>query len=142
MVIQRVKYDVNDTFVRHTITLEDNTKKFWKFSQNEYNNRYKALSSITPYLRKLGISRTDHVISIPDQSPNITLYLMDQKGCTEYGLFEPDGKDRIKKFIEAGTKYLIINDPEYLKMDYIKPFINKRIGEYKNVQIFDLTGQD
>jgi len=140
MVIQRAKYDFKDTFVKHTIVLNDYTKKNLRSIHDEYDNRYKALSSITPYLRKIGIERTDHVISIPDQSPNITLYMMDQRGCTEYDLFGPDGGDRIKQFIKSGTKYLIIIDPEFLKKDYIQPFITNKIGEYKNVQIFELSG--
>jgi len=64
---------------------------------------------------------------------------MNQKGCTEYGLFGPDG-DRIQQFIKSGTKYLIINDPGFLNTDYIQPFITNKIGEYKNVQIFELPG--
>lgn len=139
MVIQRVKYDAKDTFVKHTIILDENTRKLWQYILEENDRRYKALSSITPYLRELGIKRTDHVISIPDQSPNITLYMMDQKGCTEFGLFEPDGKDRIMQFIKSGTRYLIINDPIFLNPGYIQPFITNKIGEYKNVQIFELS---
>jgi len=138
MVIQRVKYDVKDTFVKHTIILDDDTKRLWKYDQEKYDKRYKALRSITPYLRELGIKRTDHVISIPDSSPNITLYMMDQKGCTEFGLYRPDVKDRIEQFIESGTKYLIINDPGYLKKDFLQPYIMNKIGEYKNVLIFAL----
>lgn len=139
MVIQRMKYDLGDTFVKHTIILDDNDKEFWKYNQDEYETRYKALSSITPYLRELGIKRTDRVISLPDQSPNITLYLMDQKGRSGYGLFNPDGTDRIDQLIESGIEYLIINDPGFLNTGYIQPYINNKIGEYQNVQIFKLS---
>jgi len=64
--------------------------------------------------------------------------MMDQKGCTEFGLYRPDVKDRIEQFIESGTKYLIINDPGYLKKDFLQPYIMNKIGEYKNVLIFAL----
>jgi len=108
MVLQRAKYDMGDTFVKHTILLDDHQKSFWRSLHNEYRERYEALSTIKPYLRELGIERKDHVISVPDKSPNITLYLMDQKGCTEYGLFNPDGSDRIGDYFETGTRYLIV----------------------------------
>ena len=142
MVIQRLRYDMGDTFVKHTIILDDNTKRFWKFNQEEYDRRFKALSSITPYLRELGIQRSDLVISLPDQSPNITLYLMDQKGRTEFGHGNLDGTDRIERIIISGTKYLIINDPHFLNRDYIQPYLNNKIGEYENIQIFDLNRSD
>jgi len=138
-VLQRAKYDMGDTFVKHTILLDEHQKKFWEFLQYEYHERYEALSTITPYLRELGIERTDHVISVPDPSPHISLYLMDQKGCTEYGLFNPDGSDRIRDYYESGTRYLIVNDPGYLNNAFLKPHIDNKIGKYKNVTIFKLT---
>ena len=139
MVLQRAKYDMGDTFVKHTILLDDHQKSFWRSLHNEYDERYEALSTITPYLRELGIERKDHVISVPDKSPNITLYLMDQKGCTEYGLFNPDGSDRIGDYFETGTRYLIVNDPGYLNKEFLRPYIDNKIGQYKNVNIFKLT---
>jgi len=139
MVLQRAKYDMGDTFVKHTVLLDDHQKSFLRSLHNEYRERYEALSTITPYLRELGIERKDHVISVPDESPNITLYLMDQKGCTEYGLFNPDGSDRIGDYFETGTRYLIVNDPGYLNKEFLRPYIDNKIGQYKNVNIFKLT---
>jgi len=138
MVIQRLRYDTNDTFVKHTILLDDQQKKYWKYIQDKYKNRFEALETITPYLRELGIKRTDHVISVPDGSPNITLYMMDQKGCSEFGLFDKKGNDRIEEFYKAGTRYLIVNDPAYLNNSFLNRYTDNKIGEYKNVQIFKL----
>ena len=139
MVIQRMKYDLNDTFVKHTIIVDENTKRYWRFNHDQYERTLKALTSINPYLRELGIQRTDPVLSLPDPSPNITLYMMDQKGRSGYGLFKPDGSHKIDEFIEAGIQYLIINDPGYLNNEFIKPYITDKIGEYNNVQIFKLS---
>lgn len=138
MVIQRVRYDVKDTFVKHTILLDDNQKNYWRHFQDEFKIRYEALSTITPYLRELGIKRTDLVISVPDKSPNITLYMMDQKGRSEYGLFDRDGNDRIEEIINTGARYLIVNDPAYLNNSFLDRYTDNKIGEYKNVQIFKL----
>ena len=139
MVIQRVRYDVKDTFVKHTILLDDNQKNYWRHLQDEFKIRYEALSTITPYLRELGIKRTDLVISVPDKSPNITLYMMDQKGRSEYGLFDRDGNDRIEEIINTGARYLIVNDPAYLNHAFLDKYIDRKIGEYKSVQIFEIS---
>jgi hypothetical protein len=50
---------------------------FWNNSQD-----VKRLENFTPVLRQHGIKRHDRVLSIPDHSFNVTLYLMDQKGYT------------------------------------------------------------
>jgi hypothetical protein len=106
-----------------------------------YNKtHFKAYETIEPYNRSLGIKRTDLVISIPDQSINVTLYLMDQKGFTDYG-YGPPGEEKIKRFIQMGAKYLFINDKELYNKDYIKPFIKNKIGKYQNVDIYDLRGE-
>jgi hypothetical protein len=139
MVIQRTKYDLGDTFVKHTIIMDDKTKNFYRNQHEKYERTLNALTSITPYLRELGIQRTDPVLSLPDGSPNITLYMMDQKGRSEYGLKRPDGTHRIDEFIESGMQYLIINDPGYLNNEFIKPYITNKIGEYENIQIFRLS---
>lgn len=139
MVIQRMKYDLRDTFVKHSIILDQNTKGFYNYVHKEYENNLKALTSISPYLRELGIQRTDPVLSLPDPSPNITLYMMDQKGRSGYGLNRPDGTYRMDECIESGIRYMIINDPAFLSNDFIKPYIHTKIGEYENVQIFKLA---
>ena len=94
---------------------------------------------MTPYLRSLGISRNDRVISINDRSPNITLSLMDQKGVTDFGKSIEDA-EKIHQEIKKGAKYLIINNPDYYKKDFIQPFITHKIGTYMNIDIFDLRG--
>jgi hypothetical protein len=99
---------------------------------------FQALETITPYLRSLGIERTDKVISIPDISFNITLYLMDQKGWTDYGDVNLNRSEKIAKKIKSGAEYLIINDSTIYKKDNIQPYIKNKIGSYKNIDIYDL----
>jgi hypothetical protein len=134
----RIRYDANQFWVKHSVIVEKSNIDYWKWYHWNYTTTYKALESITPYLRSLNIEREDRVISIPDQSPNITLYLMDQRGYTDFGYSGYQGKERIEHFISLGAKYLIINDASFLEKDYLKSFQRKRIGVYENVQIFDL----
>jgi hypothetical protein len=104
-----------------------------------YGNHFKAFETIEPYNRSLGIKRTDLIISIPDQSINISLYLMDQKGWTDYG-YGPRGEEKIRKFIQRGAKYLFINDENLYKEEWIKAFLKNKIGNYRNIDIYSLRG--
>lgn len=105
--------------------------------QNAQHLKYtKVLESITPYLRNnLQISSEDTVIFMNDHSFNISLYLMEQKGYTN---FDTELRDytSISKKIEAGVKYIMLNDSSLLEKEYLKPFIQNKVGQYKNIQIF------
>ena len=69
---------------------------------NFHEKIYKDLEDITPYLRSLGIERTDKVISLPDGSFNISLYLnvnlsfevqtCQEKNCHGYSFSYPTKK--------------------------------------------------
>jgi len=142
-MINRIKYNVEDHFLKadtvfNALTEED--FKFWNYKQTKYSQTLEALDSITPYLRELGIKRNDLVVSIPDVSINITLFLMDQKGFTGYGYSETKGKigERMEAFKKIGAKYLIVNDSSAVNSEEFKPYLSNKIGEYKNVQIYEL----
>lgn len=141
MVVQRARYDLNDTFVKHTIILNQKEKDLYRYYQTRYSDYFEALESIEPYLRSLGIKREDKVLSIPDGTPNFTLYLMDQKGITDYGYTNLDETEKIEHIIRTGGKYLIINDPAILSRESLKPYTRDKIGQYKNVSIYRLESQ-
>jgi hypothetical protein len=104
--------------------------------------RYSGFMGMEAYNRELGIKPRDPVISIPDPSINISLDLMDQPGWTDFGLVQYKGTERIDHFIEKGAKYLFISDPNILndkQYDYLFPYMSNKIGQHKNVAVFDLT---
>lgn len=138
-VLQKVKY-----FGESSTLLDRKQVEYWKWYHWNYKLQHKAQESITPYLRSIGINRTDYVYSTPDYSPNISLSLMDQKGWTDFGQdeFGSTKDDFMKKIITLGAKYLIVNDSTKLKEDYLQPYIKKPIGKYKNIDIFDLRSTD
>jgi len=111
---------------------------FFKWFDWNYPMTMQPLESIGPYLTSIGITQNDVVISIPDESINISLYLMDKKGFTGFGYTDLQGETRIKAFVSAGAKYLIISDKNLLEKDYLQPFLENKIGEYQGVMIFDL----
>lgn len=143
-LVINIWYCSNNMRMRYGITTSDvplmSTKsemELWKWYDWNYDNTYKALETMEPYMRSLGISADDAVISIPDPSICITLYLMNQKGWTDYGsdFYNEDG---IAKKIKIGAKYLILNDTSYASKPSISPYTKNKIGQYKNVFIYDL----
>ena len=117
----------------------------WK---NNYKTNNEEIYSISPYLREIGISFSDKVIYFPDKS-NVSLYLMNQWGWTQYTDAKFNRGEPIKynqdsvgisKSINLGAKYLIINNPDILyEYPYLQSFATNLIGSYKNVLIFNLV---
>ncbi len=134
-VAQRAKY-----FGCYSILLTQKQVEYFNWYHWDYNNHFKALETVTPYLRSIGINREDRVFSTPDPSINISLYLMDQKGWTDFGHpeFGKDDKEFMEYIINHGAKYLVINDSAKLKEEFLQPYIKTSIGKYNNVEIFDL----
>jgi hypothetical protein len=139
-VYTRIKYNPKDIIASNSYLLTRwGIEKKWEIIHSRYDMNFKAIETITPYLRSLGISRNDTVISIPDPSPNITLYLMDQKGFTDFGFNDLKEEERIIHFIKLGAKYLIINNDSLNNKSYIRPFIQNKIGSYKNVNVYQVA---
>lgn len=134
----RVLYDSTDPLIKPGFFIRPGTVKNWHYFHTNYNKTIKALETIEPYLRHLGLKRDDLVISIPDETPNTTLYLMNQKGFTDYGQGSLRGAARIEACIGVGAKYLIVNDTMLYQEDYLKPYLKNQIGQYLHVGIFNL----
>lgn len=135
-----IRYAPTHHLVRESFIIDEETGRFWEWEHDEYKAHMRALETVTPYLRSIGISRNDTVISIPDGSPNISLYLMDVKGYTEYGSASLNDSARIKNYIHSGAHYLILNDPAMLKDGWLKPYLENKMGTYKNISIYNLSG--
>lgn len=97
---------------------------FW-----DYSRSIKKIEDYRPVMRKHGIERTERVLTVPDQSFNIALYFMDQKG---YGIsrdhFENDSTI-ISHFRHKNIKYFVMMDttmkqlPAYRQFKpYVEPF--------------------
>jgi hypothetical protein len=102
----------------------------------KYVENVRPFREMGPYLRTIGIKKEDRVLSLSDNSINITLYLMNQKGWTNYGVFSDSA--RISEKIRQGAKFLFISDKETYTEPGIQPFIKNKIGEFKNIEIYKL----
>jgi hypothetical protein len=116
-------------------------------TRNELNVRYngwwneypafKDFDTITPYLRSIGITRFDKVISIPDQSHH-TLYLMNQPGWTECYNLNRDSAS-VNQSVNRGANYLIVASQKDLdSRPYLSSFTTELTGQFGKVLIYKL----
>lgn len=129
-------------FAAITVSNAISARKFIKgrFSESGADNSgtdsYLVYHGIEPYLRKLGIKPEQEVLSYFDQSPNVTLYLMNQKGWSI-----PLGKNESshQAILNIKADYIIFNErysSETTLPDYIKKM---KIGQYKTISIYKKT---
>ena len=120
-----------------------NCSKVMSFSYSERDYNYigssKALDmfDIEAYLDELGVDRSKLVHCTPDPSINISLYLCNRKGLTDYGpLDNLSMEERIPLMKEIGIEYLILGSREAFKNENIESVLGDRIGQIGNTEIF------
>lgn len=94
-----------------------------------------GMYELEPYLRSIGVDRESLVVSVPDASPNITLYLMNNPGFTE-AFHGPDFD--MGSLQSKGAEYLVIHDSSYLQKERYLPYLSKQVGHYKGILVFDI----
>lgn len=108
-----------------------------QYAREHYNDKY---NEITPYLRSLGIGREDPVYCTPDISINISLYLMDQKGYTDFFRKDQPFGEKLELFTAAGAKYVILGDGAAMD-NHPALYGLQQIGEHNGVQVFRIGEQ-
>lgn len=136
--ITRMKYSMSDKIVKTNIVIGTARTEYWKWYHWDYNNHMKAYETITPYLREIGIKNDDRVLSLPDNSINISLYLMDQKGFTGFGFGNLEVDKRIEMYKRNGVKYMVADTSFINKEQSFNPYIESKIGTYMNLNIYRL----
>ncbi|NLU39719.1 MAG: glycosyltransferase family 39 protein [Bacteroidales bacterium] len=140
IVLTRSHYNPHDKFVTGNIPLASWVRNYWVYCYNDWESSKKKYEGIIPYLRSLGITFDDKVITIPDETPNLTLTLMHQKGFTDCHYWNNySGKRRTERKMELGAKYMIIRGDENLLREDVAPFTQNQIGEYNGIRIFKLV---
>jgi hypothetical protein len=91
--------------------------------------------TIEPYLRTLGVSRFDFVLSVPDPSPNVTLYYMNQPGYTECSNWYANNCGQLKN---TNIRYAIVGDDKFLENREFVSSLDSLIGEYQGLKIFKI----
>lgn len=104
---------------------------------NDMYHRMKALIDIEPLFQEWGVEPDDKVISLPDFTINGSLYYMNRKGYTEFGS-DFTREEGFYQRIEQGAEFLVLSDSTLLNAGHIKPFTQKKVGEYENIIVFDI----
>jgi hypothetical protein len=110
-------------------------KESWKYGSKTFDLYF----DFEPELRSLNIKRNDGVVSIYDQSYNISLYLMNQNGIT-VGPKTP--QDTIVKIIRnSHLPYAILNNFNPERFDHVMDSLNlgKCIYRKNELSIYQLT---
>ncbi len=146
ILIYNVQLTTVKTAVRYFNTNDENFPACYtnddigmlKWAKYDFDVCRKNLITISPYLRSLGVEPNDKVISLPDVSFDITLYFMNQKGWSQAGAPSPLTEEWVTEKINRGAKYLIVNNPEIYNDAALKKFTSRKLGVYKNIDIYDL----
>ena len=127
------------------LVLHCNHRAGYRYTERTYayqdSARNLAMYDIEPYLEELGIDRTCRVLCTPDQSVNISLYLCNRKGLTDYSEYSalPFG-ERIRKMKEIGIEYVILGSREpYNGIEDLDELLGEKIGQTGGTEIFKLN---
>ena len=117
---------------RHVLNVRYNS---WP---NDYHIKYtKQLNGIEKYFSEIDIKPEAKIISFPDYCPNTSLYFMNRVGWTAYG--NNSDSAAISGFIQKGAEYLFLLDSVVVENEGVDYYLNKKIGQYNNVLIYDLS---
>ena len=108
----------------------------------EYVGSMKLVSmfDIEDYLDEIGIERTDMVYCTPDHSINISLYLCNRKGLTDYSEFwKLSLEERLEKMKEIHIEYLILGSRDkYKDVENLDDILGEKIGQIGETEIYKL----
>jgi len=109
-----------------------------RYDPNSYINKESAIrvqkfGNIRPYLRSIGIADNERVINLSDISIDISLYLMDRKGWTNYNL--DNDSTRIRNAIRMGASFILSTEDD-LNDRSLAPFFSHPIGEYRGIRVY------
>lgn len=114
--------------------------------QNRYYGRglhYRATEALydknlQKYMQEIGLTENKTVLSLPDPSPNITLYLLRRRGATSYGIANAGPASYANLILGRNHDYLVITDPALLTDPTVAPTLPEKVGTYGDVHFFKL----
>lgn len=109
--IYRYRFFENDNMLRWSPYITNEDLKLSEYLFWDYGNGIKRIEHFSPVLRQHGISRDQKVISIPDQSFNISLYFLDQKGFTVARHHLEQDTTVLERVMSRGAEFVVLSDP-------------------------------
>ncbi len=118
------------------IVMHDEFEGMMRWHNWRVKSHWNSLYFIRPKLEKMGVKKDDKVITYPDQSFSISLYMLDRDGWTNMIGFH--SSDQIEELKKRGAKYLITHDPEMEKAEFLEPYRKNEVGRLENVRVYKL----
>lgn len=119
----------DDKLVHWYPFISEDEQRLAKYFFWDYGNNIKKLENFRGQMRAHGILRTDRVLSMPDQSFDISLYFLDQKGYTASKDHVVNDSTVLDRFLHKQLKYLVMNDTTLKKerafqriLPHLEPF--------------------
>lgn len=131
----RMKYN-EKVFGLTKVFLTDKEIELWQWIDFIYEIEMLDFETVTPTLRKLGINRSDKFVVLSDNSPNISLSFMDQKGLTEPRDFEQNLDEKIKHWAEREMQYAIVNYSSNAVVKMVENGLLEKIKTYRHLNIY------
>ena len=112
------------------------TMRWFNWNKRTHWDAYVRLKS---EFDRLGVTKETKVVSIPDDSFNISLFLMDRKGWTNFiGI---DGEEKMNKVLANGAAFMVIADETWLEKDFMQPYLQEPLGKFEHLHLFRLRPQ-
>ncbi|WP_319482521.1 hypothetical protein [uncultured Draconibacterium sp.] len=139
MIITRSHYNPHQKLVANNIPLKEREQGYWNYVYYRMEITDLQYQGIDKYLREIGITYNDKVISVEDGTPNLTLSLMGLRGFTEYHYRDNYNEvSKIKRMIELGASYIVVNKHNELGK-VTKSFLGEKIGQYNDISIYTIN---
>lgn len=135
-IVRFIKFLILFLMLRDTVIAANFVKRRYKNPENPQFVE-KGYFNIEAELEKHGITRDSYVISIHDESPNTTLYLMNRSGWSNL-YHNPMYSDQIDYFKKIGAEYLIIGDEKLLEEEYLQTYLGKEVFQHQGIFVFDI----
>lgn len=137
----RLRAVPNDPFVKWAPFVSEDEINLAAYIFWDLGNSYNRIENFTPVLRRNGIKRDDIILSIPDNSFNISLYFMDTKGFTAARDHVMNDSTVLDRFLnkKKNVKYVVLSDTtlkneiSFVRFEkHLEPlFIKDKIKVYK-----------
>ncbi len=108
--IYRYRLLENDNMLKWSPYITSEDLKLSEYLFWDYGNGIKRIEHFSPVLRQHGIRREQNVISIPDQSFNISLYFLDQKGFTVARQHLEKDSTVLERVMSRGAEFIVLSD--------------------------------
>jgi hypothetical protein len=94
-------------------------------------NGYYSSAAMQDFLEKNGVTKDKIVISLPDDSPNKTLYQIKRKGYTEFN-------DYMFLLKHKKADYLLLRMECFIHAQKFKPYQTDSIGNFNGIVLYKL----